>query len=83
VGLIGQHDPTLSQQFFDITIAEREAIVEPDRVADDLGRKSIALIRGKEDVGVMPPMIPQDMVGGLVDNISSSVIPTSIPPQKN
>jgi hypothetical protein len=46
-GLIGQHDSALSQQLFDITIAERESIVEPDRVADDLGRKSIAPLGGR------------------------------------
>jgi len=46
-GLVGQHDPALSQQLFDIMIAERESIVEPERVADDLGRKSIALVRGR------------------------------------
>jgi hypothetical protein len=45
-GLVGQHDSALSQQLFDITIAERESIVEPDRVADNLGRKSLALVRG-------------------------------------
>jgi hypothetical protein len=46
-GLVGQHDCALSQQLFEITIAERESIVEPDRVADDLGRKSIARVRGR------------------------------------
>ena len=29
-----------------IAIAKREAIVEPDRVRDDLGRKAIALVGG-------------------------------------
>jgi hypothetical protein len=42
--LVGQHDPTLGHQLFDIAIAKREAIVEPDRVRDDLGRKAIALV---------------------------------------
>ena len=44
--LVGQHDPTLGHQLFDIAIAKREAIVEPDRVRDDLGRKAIAPLGG-------------------------------------
>jgi hypothetical protein len=30
---------------FDITVAEAEAIIEPDPVTDDLGRKSMVLVR--------------------------------------
>jgi hypothetical protein len=45
-GLVGQHDPALSHQFFDIAVAEGEAIGEPDRVTDDLGGKPIALVGG-------------------------------------
>ncbi len=45
--LVGHDDPTSGHQLFNIAIAEREAVVEPDRVRDDLGRKSIAFIGGR------------------------------------
>ncbi len=34
--LVGHSDATLSQEFFNITIAEAEAKVKPNRVRDDL-----------------------------------------------
>jgi hypothetical protein len=46
-GLVGHYDASGGHQLFDITIAEREAEVQPSRVRDDLGRKSIALIAGR------------------------------------
>jgi hypothetical protein len=45
--LVGKPDPTGGHELFQITIAEGESIVEPDRVTDDLGRKSIALVCGR------------------------------------
>jgi hypothetical protein len=35
-------DPSLNKQIFDISVAEIEAVVEPDGVADDSGRESVA-----------------------------------------
>ena len=43
-GLIGNDDPALRQQIFDVAEAQREPEIEPDRVLDDLGRKAIAAI---------------------------------------
>ena len=43
-GLIGNQDPTLSQQILDVVEAQREPNIEPDRVLDDFGRKAIAAI---------------------------------------
>ena len=37
-------DASLSQKVFNITVAEIEAIVEPDSVTDDVGWESVALI---------------------------------------
>jgi hypothetical protein len=45
--LIGEYNPTLGQQLFDIAITEGEALVEPHRVTDDLGRKAVTLVRGQ------------------------------------
>ena len=36
-GLMGHDDPTFCQEIFDISEAQTEAVIEPDRVADDLG----------------------------------------------
>jgi hypothetical protein len=35
-------DAPLGEQLFDITVAEGEAVVQPDRVSDDLGRETVA-----------------------------------------
>jgi hypothetical protein len=43
---IAQHDTSGGHELFHITVAEGETIVEPDRVRDDLGRKSIAPLGG-------------------------------------
>ena len=43
---IGDADTTLGQQIFDIPEAEREPMVKPDCMADNLGRESVALAVG-------------------------------------
>jgi RNA-directed DNA polymerase len=50
---VGHIEPTLSEQIFDITIAERETHIEPNGVPDDRGRK---LVAGKRDRH--PPSYP-------------------------
>ena len=42
--LIGDDNPAFSQQILDLAEAEREAVIKPDRVLDDFGRKAIAAI---------------------------------------
>jgi len=37
-------DTSLSEKIFDISMAQVETIVEPDRVADDIGWEPVALI---------------------------------------
>src|SRR5512135_890453 len=43
---IGHHDPSLCQQFLNITKTEREAEIQPNRVADDLRRETKAFVIG-------------------------------------
>jgi hypothetical protein len=43
-GLIGHRDPTRKEQLFDITITQAEVEVQPDRMADNLGREAVVLI---------------------------------------
>ena len=50
---VGHIEPTLSEQIFDVAIAERETHLEPDGVPDDRGRK---LMAGKRDRH--PPSYP-------------------------
>ena len=40
----GHHNPTDEEQLFDIPLAQAEAIVEPDLVADNLGGKTMVLV---------------------------------------
>tara|TARA_R110002072_G_scaffold123352_2_gene258608 strand:+ start:1681 stop:1971 length:291 start_codon:yes stop_codon:yes gene_type:complete len=37
-------DTSLSQEIFDIAVAQIESIVEPDGVGNDIGRESVAFI---------------------------------------
>lgn len=37
-------DASLSQQIFDVSVAQAESVVEPDRVADDIRREPVALV---------------------------------------
>jgi hypothetical protein len=43
-GFMGHRDTTLVQEFLHVTIAQGEAIVEPDPMADDLARKAVVLV---------------------------------------
>jgi hypothetical protein len=43
--LIGDNDATLGQQELNISIAEAAHVVQPDRMADDLGGKAVAIVR--------------------------------------
>ena len=43
-GLIGHDDPMSEQELFHVTIAETDPEIQPDTVADDLGRKAVILI---------------------------------------
>jgi len=43
--LIGDNHATFSQQQLNIPQAEAEHVIQPDCVADDLGRKAVAIVR--------------------------------------
>jgi hypothetical protein len=43
-GFMGHGDAALEQAFLHVTVAEREAIIEPDAMADDLAREAVVLV---------------------------------------
>src|SRR5262245_47200195 len=43
-GFMGDVDPAFEQQFLHIAIAQGEAVVEPDPMADDLAGKAVVLV---------------------------------------
>src|SRR5215468_11158106 len=43
-GLVGHRDAALEQDFLHIAVAQREAIIEPDAMADDLAGEAMVLI---------------------------------------
>ena len=43
---VGNFYVPLSKELFNITEAQAESMIEPNRIADDLGRKSMAVISG-------------------------------------
>src|SRR5215213_987471 len=45
-GLVAEDDATSRQHLLDHAQAQRKAEVEPDRVADDLGREAVAAVAG-------------------------------------
>jgi hypothetical protein len=50
---IGDVEPALGQQFLHVAVAQREAEIEPDRVLDDLGRKTMAAIAERNDAATL------------------------------
>jgi hypothetical protein len=42
---VGDVEPTLGEHFLDVSAAQGEAEIKPDRVLNDLGRKAMAAIR--------------------------------------
>src|SRR5205814_4113792 len=43
-GFVGDVEPSLGEEIFDVSVAEREAQVEPDRMLDDDGRKPVTTV---------------------------------------
>src|SRR5262249_17856948 len=43
-GLMGDVDTAFEQQFLHVTIAQREAVIEPDPMADDLAGKAVIFV---------------------------------------
>jgi len=43
-GLVGHVDAALEQEFLHVTIAQREAIIEPDAMADDFAGEAMVLV---------------------------------------
>ena len=54
---VGHRDATLGQEIFDIANAHTEAVIQPDGVADDLGRKSIPMVARR--VAFHRPSLPR------------------------
>ena len=45
-GLIGHCNAAFGEEFFDLTEAEAESMVEPNGITDNFGRKAMALVAG-------------------------------------
>ena len=43
-GFVANNNAPFGKEVFDITIAQVESIVEPHRVTDNVGRKSVTLV---------------------------------------
>ena len=43
-GFVRDEHAADKQEFFHVTMAERESVVKPDRMADDLTRKPVVLV---------------------------------------
>jgi hypothetical protein len=46
---VGDHDPTLQHHLFDFAQAQREPMIQPHAMADDLGREAEPRIRRHAD----------------------------------
>ena len=53
--LVRKVDPPFGQQFLDISVAERKAKVEPDRVLNDLRGKAMAIVTDFSHRSRLPP----------------------------
>ena len=54
-GLVADADPALRQQLLDITKAQGETEVEPDRMTDHIGWKTLTLEGKSRHWGLLPP----------------------------
>lgn len=52
-GLMGHDDSSYSQKFFDLSVAQRESVVQPNGVAGDFRGKTVSGIRAS--IGLHPP----------------------------
>jgi hypothetical protein len=43
-GLVGHVDATLEQEFLHVAVAQREAIIQPDSMPDDLAGEAVVLV---------------------------------------
>jgi hypothetical protein len=55
-GLVGHDDAPLGEEVFDISDAQKESVVQPDGVADDLGREPVSVIARR--FGIRPRSLP-------------------------
>jgi hypothetical protein len=46
-GFIGHLNAAIEQYLLNLSIAEREGVIEPDAVANDFGRKAVARVPGR------------------------------------
>jgi hypothetical protein len=51
---IGDLEPTLGQQFLDVSVAEGEAEIQPDRVLDDLRREAMTAVGERSHPDILP-----------------------------
>jgi hypothetical protein len=50
---IGYVEPTLGQQFFDISVAQGEAEIQLDSVLDDLRREAMTAVRERSHLDIL------------------------------
>jgi hypothetical protein len=68
-GLICDDDSTGKQHFFHIAVAQAKTEVQPDTMADDLGRETVVLVAVGEYWCVHPPSISHPTTAQQVDNV--------------
>src|SRR6266404_3268844 len=56
--LVGDVKPSFSQQFLDIAVAQGEAVIEPDRVLDDLGPEAMTAVAERSHLDILPDTPP-------------------------
>jgi len=69
-GLVGEDHPALGEQFLHVAITQGEAEGQPDRVADNLGRVSLALVGGGSLMLIHAPSIARPSGCSLLDDTS-------------
>jgi hypothetical protein len=60
--LVGHHNPAFQHHLLDLTEAEREPVIQPDTVADDLRRKAESPVRQRTDGHQPSPPHPDQPV---------------------
>jgi len=55
---VGQFDASLGHDLFDVAVAQREAIVQPDTMTNNLRREAMTLVEGRRRRRFHTPIMP-------------------------
>jgi len=78
-GFIADSDAPLSQQVFDVAVAQVESVVEPNGILDNFGWESVALVHFWEGYAAIPCRLGVSLSAPLINMCWLTLIRTQAP----